>query len=53
VKAGKVQEAINTTHKARQEAVAKRREILLGTNHFPNFTEIAGDFVQLELWAKM
>jgi len=46
VKSGKVQEAVNATHKARQEAVAKRREILLGTNQFPNFTEIAGDKVQ-------
>ncbi len=32
VKAGKVQEAVNASNKARHEAVSKRREILLGTN---------------------
>ncbi|MDR1678950.1 MAG: methylmalonyl-CoA mutase small subunit [Prevotellaceae bacterium] len=41
VKNGKVQEAVNATHKNRQDALAKRREILLGTNQFPNFNEIA------------
>jgi len=46
VKAGKVQESVNATHIARQEAVAKRREILLGTNQFPNFTEISGEKAQ-------
>jgi methylmalonyl-CoA mutase len=43
VKAGTIQNAVNATHKARFEAVAKRREILLGTNQFPNFTEKAGN----------
>ena len=46
VKAGTVQNAVNATHKARFDAVAKRREILLGTNQFPNFTEKAGDKVK-------
>ena len=32
VKAGKVQEAVNASNKARHEAVAKRKEILLATN---------------------
>ena len=41
VKAGKVQEAVNASNKARHDAVAKRREILLGTNQYPNFTEKA------------
>ena len=41
IKAGKVQEAVNASNKARHEAVAKRREILLGTNQYPNFTEKA------------
>ena len=41
VKAGKVQEAVNASNKARHEAVSKRREILLGTNQYPNFTEMA------------
>ncbi|MCD8262081.1 MAG: methylmalonyl-CoA mutase small subunit, partial [Bacteroides sp.] len=43
VKAGKVQEDINNSGKARHTAVAQRREILLGTNQYPNFTETAGD----------
>ncbi|MCQ2074981.1 MAG: methylmalonyl-CoA mutase small subunit [Bacteroidaceae bacterium] len=42
-KAGKVQEAINASGKARREAAAKRRETLLGTNQFPNINEIAGE----------
>ena len=48
VKAGKVQEAVNASNKARHEAVAKRKEILLGTNQYPNFTELAGDKRPLE-----
>ena len=40
-KAGKVQEAINASGKARREAVSKRKEILLGTNQYPNFNELA------------
>ncbi|WP_042371114.1 methylmalonyl-CoA mutase small subunit [Bacteroides neonati] len=43
VKAGKVQAAVNESNKARHKAVAQRREVLLGTNQFPNFNEIAGD----------
>ena len=43
VKAGKVQAAVNESNKARHAAVAKRKEVLLGTNQFPNFTEKAGD----------
>ena len=41
VKAGKVQEAVNASNKARHEAVARRKEILLGTNQYPNFKELA------------
>ena len=33
VKAGKVQEAVNASNKARHDAVSKRKEVLLGTNH--------------------
>lgn len=40
-KAGKVQEAVNASGKARREAVSKRKEILLGTNQYPNFNELA------------
>ena len=41
--AGKVQEAVNASNKARHDAVSKRKEVLLGTNQFPNFNEKAGE----------
>lgn len=43
LKTGTVQAAVNESNKARHKAVAQRREILLGTNQFPNFNEKAGD----------
>lgn len=43
VKAGRVQADINESGKARHIAVSKRKEILLGTNQYPNFNEKAGD----------
>lgn len=43
VQAGSVQDTINASNKARHEAVSKRKEILLGTNQYPNFNELAGD----------
>lgn len=43
LKDGDVQQAIDASSKARFQAVATRREILLGTNQYPNFTEKAGD----------
>ena len=43
LKAGTVQAAVNESNKARHKAVAQRREVLLGTNQFPNFNEKAGD----------
>ena len=43
VKAGKVQEAVNASNKAHHDAVSKRKEVLLGTNQFPNFNEKAGE----------
>ena len=42
VAAGKVQEAMAATLKARFSDVAKRKEVILGSNQFPNFTEKAG-----------
>ena len=48
VKSGKVQAAVNESNTARHAAVAKRKEILLGTNQFPNFNEKAGDKKPLE-----
>ena len=43
---GEVQKAINATAKARREAMARRKEILLGTNQFPNFNEFAKDKIE-------
>ncbi|NDW13384.1 methylmalonyl-CoA mutase small subunit [Bacteroides sp. 214] len=43
VKAGSVQQAINETGKNRHKAIAQRKEVLLGTNQYPNFTEVAGN----------
>ena len=48
VKAGKVQEAINASNKARHDSVSKRKEILLGTNQYPNFNEKAGEKAPVE-----
>jgi methylmalonyl-CoA mutase len=39
VKAGTIQEDINATNAKRHGDAAKRKEFLLGTNQFPNFTE--------------
>ena len=39
VKAGSIQNTINETDKTRHANVGKRKEFLLGTNQFPNFTE--------------
>ncbi len=38
-KAGKVQETINQTNQTRHANAGKRKEFILGTNQFPNFTE--------------
>lgn len=43
VVSGEVQKAVNAAGLARREAVAKRRETLLGTNQFPNFNEQISD----------
>lgn len=45
---GEIQNAVNASATARQKAVATRREVLLGTNQFPNFTEVAGDKIKKE-----
>lgn len=39
VKSGSVQECINNDGKSRRTAAARRKEILLGTNQYPNFNE--------------
>ncbi|MDD2951647.1 MAG: methylmalonyl-CoA mutase small subunit [Parabacteroides sp.] len=43
VNAGEIQNAVNASNAARKKAVATRREILLGSNQYPNFTEVAAD----------
>ncbi|MDR2683634.1 MAG: methylmalonyl-CoA mutase small subunit [Dysgonamonadaceae bacterium] len=45
VLAGEIQKAVNASADKRFKALAQRREILLGTNQFPNFTEKMGDAV--------
>lgn len=44
--AGEIQAAVNASNTARHKAVATRREVLLGTNQFPNFTEVAADKIK-------
>ncbi len=46
VEQGKVQEAVNESNAKRHSAVAKRREVLLGTNQFPNFSELANSKIK-------
>ncbi len=48
VKAGEVQKAVNASSVARRKAVATRREILLGTNQYPNITEVAAGKIKNE-----
>lgn len=45
-KAGEVQSAVNASAAARKKAIATRREVLLGTNQYPNFTEVAADKIK-------
>lgn len=46
IKAGTVQTAIEASAKAREKALATRREVLLGTNQFPNFTEVVAKNIE-------
>ncbi|KGN72078.1 methylmalonyl-CoA mutase small subunit [Porphyromonas sp. COT-239 OH1446] len=48
VEAGSVQQAINASNSKRHAAVAARKEIFLGTNQFPNFTEVAAGKIKVE-----
>jgi methylmalonyl-CoA mutase len=45
---GKVQEAVAANLKTRLGDVAKRKEVLLGSNQFPNFTEKAAKKIKAE-----
>ena len=46
--AGEVQKAINESNAARKKLIATRRISLLGTNIFPNFTEMAGNKIEIK-----
>ncbi|MDR2497027.1 MAG: methylmalonyl-CoA mutase small subunit [Tannerellaceae bacterium] len=43
VRSGAVQKAVGASSLARRKAIATRREVLLGTNQYPNFTETAAE----------
>ncbi len=40
---GAIQDAVNASSEKRHSDIAKRKEILLGTNQYPNFGEMAAD----------
>lgn len=47
IKAGTVQKAVKATASSRLKSVSSRREVLLGTNQFPNFAEFAAAKVEI------
>lgn len=49
LKAGTIQDAIQASANNRFKALATRREVLLGTNQYPNFTEVASGKIVKEL----
>ena len=46
LKAGTVQDAINASAESRFDAVARRKEVLVGTNQYPNFSEKVSDKIK-------
>lgn len=46
VNAGMIQEAVNASCRKRHDDMARRKEVLLGTNQFPNFNEFAAEKVK-------
>ena len=46
VNAGSVQAAVNASCEKRHADMARRKEILLGTNQYPNFNEMAADKIE-------
>jgi len=48
VLSGEIQNAVNASAEKRFKALAQRREILLGTNQFPNFSEEAASKIEKE-----
>ena len=41
-----IQDAVNASSEKRHSDVARRKEILLGTNQYPNFSEMAADKIE-------
>ncbi|MFB6341099.1 methylmalonyl-CoA mutase small subunit [Saccharicrinis sp. FJH62] len=48
VKAGFIQEAIKEAANSRRQFLAQRRDVLLGTNQYPNFNEAAKEKIEVE-----
>lgn len=46
VNSGDVQAAVNASCRKRHDDMARRKEILLGTNQFPNFNEMAAEKIE-------
>lgn len=46
VNSGEVQKAVNASCAKRHDDMARRKEILLGTNQFPNFNEMAAEKIE-------
>ncbi len=46
VNAGEIQKAVNESSVKRHQDMARRKEILLGTNQFPNFNEMAAGKIE-------
>ena len=48
VMAGDVQNAVNASSASRKASIATRKEVLLGTNQFPNFNEVAAAKIEVK-----
>lgn len=46
VATGEIQQQVNASAQLRMKAAASRKEILLGTNQFPNFNELASNKIE-------
>lgn len=52
-KAGYVQDIVEKTVADREQRIAQRKDNLLGTNQFPNFNEIAEDWLDASVFEKV
>ena len=52
IESGAVQQAVKKTAATRLKSVSSRREVLLGTNQFPNFNEIGAKKVEINTVAE-